>query len=206
MTYLRFIFTVTALLAATSSWGADDLGLYLGVGYGLADVDYEINREAGGAQGLDPSDSLRDGDDFYNFEIGYRVLNHVSIELSHMESETFEEQISIDPLVTIIDTTNNIASLEASITSFSVVIDYRAYEALSLIGRLGYSLADIESTLSGDFFGRPVTAHESENGVTYGFGLAYDLTNDFSVRLLWNRYEAGPLDLETTGLTAVYSF
>ena len=84
---------------------------------------------------------------------------------------------------------------------------YPVANALSIYGKLGayYGKSDFRSSAAGD-------GEDSNGGLTYGFGVQYDVVPKAGVRLEWQRYDqvggsrAGETDIDVLNVGLIWRF
>jgi OmpA-OmpF porin, OOP family len=97
--------------------------------------------------------------------------------------------------------------IKSTAWDLSLIGSYPLMDRLSIFGRLGVYFADVKDESNFGF-----SASHSNNDLTYGFGVRYDVTQHFGLRGEWQRYskvgggDIGKSDVDVLGITALWNF
>lgn len=183
-----------ALSGQAYSQQAPDRGWYLGGSIGEAEMKDWCN---GVTVGCDKKDST------WRLFGGYQINRHFGVELGY--ADLGEVSIS-GPAVS--------ASAEA--TAWDLVgVASIPFGRFAAYGKLGAYRGEVDAstTVAAFGFSRVGSASETNNDITYGLGLKYDFTRNFSVRGEWQRYSnvgasqvGGERDVDVFNLGLMYRF
>jgi len=194
----KFILAPIALSLMVSTVSAKDV-----------ETGYFIQADAGQAKGYEKSSDLRNevlsfGDvgvvsplsqkrRAWKVSSGYRFNNHFALALSYADLGVTELGTSTA------NTAINVAdSLSGGATALSAIFNFPLSEAVNMHAKLGYS--HLSARANRTPFGHGLEAG-SNNDIVYGGGMSFDLDENLSLMLDWERYKfERTTDLLTAGL------
>jgi OOP family OmpA-OmpF porin len=104
------------------------------------------------------------------------------------------------------------AKVESTAWEFVAVGMLPVADRFSLYGKLGIYRADTDFSTNVVLPGLPATFSESNNDLTFGFGLQFDVTKNLGLRAEWQRYQdlggsrIGESDVDVMSIGVVYRF
>jgi OOP family OmpA-OmpF porin len=172
--------------------GTDDKGFYIGATVGQSKVkDF--------CSGI--SVSCEDTDTALRLLGGYQFNKHFALELGY--SQLGEASISSGGLF---------AKVEATAWELVAVGMLPVADRFSIYGKIGMYRADSDFGTNIVLPGIPQAFSESNNDLTFGFGLQFDISRSLGVRAEYQRYQdlggpqIGESDLDVMSIGLVYRF
>ncbi len=202
-------------------WGAT-IALVLGAQQALAAEvgKFYIGADAGSTQfsGEGPAKSIvfvdgqkfKDSDSSYGIHAGFQFTDWFAIELGYTDFGSATDSFKVNPDIAFIVSPNTIQTIDAKGASLAGVFSYDLGADIAIFGVLGFTAMDYEKTLSGGF--SPVTGsllekHSlSDQGLLYGVGAKYALSQSFNLRADLRRNDVGDFSLDTASVGLEYSF
>jgi OOP family OmpA-OmpF porin len=172
--------------------GMEDKGFYIGATVGQSKV-----KDFCGGIGV----SCEDTDTALRLLGGYQFNRNFALELGY--SQLGEASISSGGLF---------AKVEATAWELVAVGMLPVADRFSIYGKIGMYRADSDFSTNIVFPGIPQSFSESNNDLTFGFGLQFDISRNFGVRAEYQRYqdvggpEIGESDLDVMSIGVVYRF
>ncbi len=154
--------------------------------------------------------SFKDSDTSYGLHLGFQFNDWFAAELGYTDFGSATDRFKIRPDIMFIVAPNNIQTVDAKGVSLSGVFSHHFSNQFAVLGLLGVSSMDYKSTLSGGF--SPVTGsllekHSfSDQGLIYGVGARYALSDSFALRADLRRNDVGDFSLDTASVGLEYSF
>jgi len=183
---------------ATGMARAQEAGFYFGAGIGQAEHE---NACEGANISCDEKDSA------WKIFVGYQFNRHIAAEVGY--SNLGESQASGVVGSITVDARFQVTAWEAlAVGSFPVM------NRLSVIGKAGLYLADVELGGSGTVGATtvPVSEEDSNTGFTFGFGVRYDFTRNLGLRAEWQHYnevggdDTGESDVSVLSVALILRF
>ena len=181
---------------------------------------FYIGADAGSTQfsGDGPAKSVvfvdgqefKDSDSTYGIHAGFQFADWFAVELGYTDFGSATDRFKISPDIVFIVSPNTIQTVEAKGASLAGVFSYDLSADFAVFGVLGITAMDYEKTLSGGF--SPVTGSLlekdslSDQGLLYGVGAKYALSESFNLRADLRRNDVGDFDLDTVSVGLEYSF
>lgn len=153
---------------------------------------------------------FKDSDTNYGVHLGYQFNEWFAAELSYSDYGSFEKTFSIRPDIAFIVSPNDTQVVDAKGTSLAGVFSYGLGASFSLLGVLGVSSIDYDTTWTGGF--SPMTGslketHSfSDQGLLIGVGSRYKLNDSLSLRIDLRRSDVGDFNLDTANVGVEYGF
>jgi OOP family OmpA-OmpF porin len=151
-----------------------------------------------------------DTDASYGLHLGYRITDWLAVELGYMDFGSATQQFKISPNVVFIAAPQDTQTLEAKGINLSVIASHDFTSRFSLFGLLGVANIEYENTFSGgfsnvtgSFFSKNAYA---DQGIIYGVGLKYKMTNAIGLRADLRRNDVGDFILDSATASIEYSF
>jgi len=172
--------------------GVDDKGFYIGATVGQSKV-----KDFCSGIGV----SCEDTDTALRILGGYQFNKHFALELGY--SQLGEASISSGALF---------AKVEATAWELVAVGMLPVADRFSIYGKIGMYRADSDFSTNIVVPGIPQAFSESNNDLTFGFGLQFDISRSFGVCAEYQRYqdlggpEIGESDLDVMSIGVVYRF
>ena len=167
---LRPILSAAMLALAVVSTPAlsQDGGWFIGAGGGQTKFE-------GGCTAFPGPGSCDDNGTYWKVFGGYQFNAYFGFELGYADFGKMERQ------------TTGVGSDTFEATAFEsvLVVTIPFTQAFSIYGKYGIYRWDVDSSATGP---AAFTASSSGRDITYGFGVKYDLTKNFALRLEWQRY------------------
>ncbi len=184
---------------------AADNSFYIGASYGAT------NTSDSGITNLTGSASLDESDHGFKISAGYRLNDYASIEghyadlgeisLTGVSGDTY----TIDGSIVTIPTGNNLAiTTEQKSIGLSAIVSTPISEMISPFARIGVHYWKTDVTLSIP----SVSFSDSDDDIDlfYGVGIDVSITDNFSIRAEYERYDFGGADFDFASAGAVYNF
>ena len=153
---------------------------------------------------------FKDSDSSYGIHAGFQFTDWFAIELGYTDFGSATDRFKISPDIAFIVSPNTIQTVEAKGAFLAGVFSYGLGADFSVFGTLGFTAMDYEKTLSGGF--SPVTGSLlerdslSDQGLLYGVGAKYALSQSFNLRADLRRNDVGDFSLDTASVGLEYSF
>jgi OOP family OmpA-OmpF porin len=197
-----------ALLSATlffssSAIAQTDLSYYIGVGYGMSEIDTDVTSVSNGA-------SLDEDDNSTEIFAGVQINENFAVEAQYMDfgeatltgdnGDRFTYQGT-----EYVFTADNVA-IEAKGESIGIagLLGTDVTDRVHLFGKLGLHLWDTElSEASSAGFGK---ADDDGTDLFYGIGANINATEKFIVRLEAEQYEVDDWDVTNVSLSGIFAF
>ena len=177
---------MTMVCAIANPAAAQDSGFYLGGGVGRAKTDIDMTGIAG---------TVDESDTGWKLFGGYQINRYFGVEAGYADlgSSTFSGTLTTAvppfPAGTAVG-----GDIEAEAWFVSAVGTLPITDRFSALGKLGVAFGKTEFSVSAGGLAGRVTDDSTE--VTYGLGLKFDVTRNFSLRGEWDRFRVGG---DTTG-------
>lgn len=181
---------------------------------------FYIGADAGSTQfsGDGPAKSVvfvdgqkfKDSDSSYGVHAGFQFTDWFAIELGYTDFGSATDNFKISPDIAFIVSPNTIQTLEAKGASLAGVFSYGLGADFSVFGTLGVTAMEYDKTMSGGF--SPMTGSLlekdslSDQGLLYGVGAKYALSQSFNLRADLRRNDVGDFSLDTASVGLEYSF
>lgn len=165
--------------------------LYAGLGIGSASSDLEASAIDSGLADAGFFSHTTLDEDTHGARIfgGYQFNDHFAVEIGYVDFGDIDSSSQI--------TTSNPGTIwsQLEISGFSAALkaDYPVNEKLAVFGKAGLFSWDAEVTSTARLMLGSASANVRDDGndFTFGIGASYDLTEQFSLRLDWDRYNLG---------------
>lgn len=204
--YIKSLAAVV-LAAAQSSWAEESGPLYLGVDIGSTHFagDHALDSSVFAAHqyfsGNDTSAGLH---------LGYQLVNWFALELGYMDFGSSTHRFALNPNVVFIVAPNDTQQIDASGLSLAGVFTHKLSNDFSVLGVLGASSVNYQSRWRGGFSevsGHLDVKHDyTDQGLVYGVGAKYALSQALSVRVDLRRNDLRDINLDTASLSLEYAF
>lgn len=163
---------LAAAAAAAAPAAARDRGIYLGGSWGQAEY-------ADTCDDLSPITGCTDNDNGWRFFGGYQFNRNFALEFGYADlGEVRAEGTFLGTPTVFVGTLKGF--------DLSAILSFDIVERLSIFGRLG--AYRMRTTVDVNFGGAVSREGETNAGLTYGLGLAYNL-GILGVRAEWQRYD-----------------
>jgi len=157
-----------------------------------------------------PGQKFKDSDTSYGLHAGFQFNEWFAAELGYTDFGSATDRFKIKPDIVFIVAPNDTQTVDAKGASLTGVFTYKVTNGFSVLGSLGVSSINYKSTLSGGFSevtGSLVEKHSfSDQGLVYGVGASYALSDGFNVRADLRRNDVGDFTLDSASLGLEYSF
>jgi OmpA-OmpF porin, OOP family len=172
--------------------GMEDKGFYIGATIGQSKVKDFCGGVGASCEDTDTALRLLGGYQFnknFALELGYHQLGEASISGAGL-----------------------FAKVEATAWEAVAVGMFPVADRFSIYGKVGMYRADSDFSTNIVLPGIPQSFSESNNDLTFGFGLQFDITRNLGVRAEWQRYQdlggpqIGESDLDVMSIGVVYRF
>ena len=157
-----------------------------------------------------PGQEFKDSDTSYGLHVGFQFNDWFAAELGYTDFGSATDRFKIKPDIMFIVAPNDTQTVDAKGVSLTGVFSHHFTDSFAVLGVLGVSSMDYKNTLSGGF--SPVTGsllekHSfSDQGLIYGVGASYALSDSFALRADLRRNDVGDFSLDTVSLGLEYSF
>ncbi len=157
-----------------------------------------------------PGQEFKDSDSSYGINAGFQFTDWFAVELGYTDFGSATDRFKISPDIAFIVSPNTIQTIEAEGASLAVVFSYGLGADFTVFGILGVTAMDYEKTLSGGF--SPVTGSLferdslSDQGLLYGVGAKYALSQSSNLRVDLRRNGVGDFSLDTASVGLEYIF
>lgn len=172
--------------------GAADSGWYIGASVGQSKVKDFCGGVGASCEDTDTALRLLGGYQFnrnFALEIGYHQLGEASISGAGL-----------------------FAKVEATAWEAVAVGTFPVADRFSIYGKVGMYRADSDFSTNIVLPGIPQSFSESNNDLTFGFGLQFDFNRNLGLRAEWQRYQdlggpqIGESDVDVMSIGLVYRF
>ncbi len=157
-----------------------------------------------------PGQSFGDSDTGYGLHLGYSFSNWFAIELGLADFGSGTDTFKLKDGIVYIVKPNDTQTIDAKGVSLAGVFSKQLGEDWSVFGVLGVTAMDYKSTLSGGFSEQSgsllVRNSYDDQGLLYGLGASYQLSDELKLRLEARRNDVGDFKLDTLGLAVEYQF
>ena len=197
------------LLAVTSQhvFAAESGKFYLGANAGST----EISGDGPGKNSIFVAgQKFKDSDSSYGVHAGFQFTDWFAIELGYTDFGSATERFNIRPDVVFIVAPNDTQTVDAKGVSLAGVFSYGLGANFSVFGVLGITAMEYDATLSGGFSeitGSLLKKNSfSDQGLLYGVGVKYALSQSFNLRTEVRRNDVGDFSLDLVSVGLEYSF
>lgn len=180
-----------ALALSAAAAGAQDIGPYIGGHIGQATAKDGCDGTAGTGISCDDSDMS------WKILGGYQFNRNFAVEIAYSDGGEIEASFG-----TLRE------SISASIWELVVVGMAPVADRVSVYGKVGIYRADVDDETNFGF-----SANETNNDLTFGAGVRFDVSRNVALRLEWQRYQdvggvnvGGESDLDVISIGALYRF
>jgi OmpA-OmpF porin, OOP family len=183
------ILGLASAMAFTGPAVAQDSGFYAGLHIGQSSADDACEGVSG------PGVSCDDKDTAWKILGGYQFNRHLAVEIGYTD---LGEVSASGP--------GGSASIESTAFEVVAVGIFPIADKFSIYGKLGMYRGDTEATAPG------VSESESNNDLTFGFGVRYDFTKNLGVRGEWQKYSdvgggnIGEADVDVISIGLIWKF
>lgn len=154
--------------------------------------------------------NFKDSDTSHGLHVGFQFNDWFAVELGYTDFGRATDRFKIRPDIAFIVSPNDTQTVESKGVSLSGVFTYKLTSDFAVLGVVGVSSMDYKNTLSGGF--SPVTGsllerHSfSDQGLIYGVGASYAITESINLRADVRRNDVGDFSLDTTSVGVEYAF
>ena len=183
------IFGLASAMAFTGPALAQDTGFYAGLHIGQTSVDDACTGIGG------PGVSCDDKDSAWKILGGYQFNRHFAVELGYTD---LGEVSASGP--------GGSASVESTAFEVVAVGIFPIADKFSIYGKLGMYRGETDASAPG------VSESETNNDLTFGFGVRYDFTKNLGVRGEWQKYQdvgggnIGESDVDVISIGLIWKF
>jgi OOP family OmpA-OmpF porin len=153
---------------------------------------------------------FKDSDSSYGIHAGFQFTNWFAVELGYTDFGSATDRFKIKPDIVFIVAPNDTQTVEAKGTSLAGVFAYSLDAGFSIFGVLGVIAMEYDTTFSGGFSEATGSLLEkdsfSDQGLLYGVGAKYALSQSFGLRADLRRNDVGDFSLDTASVGVEYSF
>lgn len=196
-----------ALATAAQSALAEPGQLYLGLD--VLSTDFS-GPGPSASSSFEPGQQFGDSDSGYGLHVGYGFSDWFAIELGLADFGRGTDKFTLRGDIFYIVKPNDTQTLDAKGLSLVGVFSKQLMQDWSVFGVLGVSAMDYKSTVSGGFSEQTgsLLKRDSYNdqGLVYGVGTSYQLSDQVKLRLDARRNDVGDFTLDTLGLAVEYQF
>jgi len=154
--------------------------------------------------------TFKDSDTSYGLHVGFQFNDWFGAELGYSDFGSATDRFKIKPDIVFIVAPQDTQTVDAKGVSLTGVFGHHFSSSFSVIGVLGVSSLDYESTWSGGFSevtGSLSEKHSfSDQGLIYGVGTRYALNDSLNLRADIRRNEVGDFRLDSASIGLEYSF
>lgn len=207
-TQLKYLAAAIVLASGAQQALAADAGkFYIGVDAGS--TQFSGDGPAKSAVFVDGQE-FKDSDSSFGVHAGFQFADWFAVELGYTDFGSATDNFKISPDIAFIVSPNTIQTIDAKGASLAGVFSYGLGADFAVFGVLGVTAMDYEKTLSGGF--SPVTGSLlekdslSDQGLLYGVGANYALSQSFNLRAELRRNDVGDFSLDTASVGLEYSF
>lgn len=201
---LAMCLAVSTQQAAAANTG----GFYVGADVGSTEIkgDGRIGKDSVFVTGQ----QFKDSDTSYGLHAGFQFNDWFAAELGYTDFGTTIKRFKIRPDIMFIVAPNDTQVVDAKGVSLSGVFSYGLGQRFSVLGVLGVSSINYDSTWKGGF--SPMTGslreHHSftDQGLLLGLGGRYELNDLVALRVDLRRNDVGDFKLDTASVGVEYSF
>ena len=203
----RLSAAIALVLGAQQALAADAGKFYIGADAGS--TQFSGDGPAKSVVFVDGQE-FKDSDSSYGIHAGFQFTDWFAVELGYTDFGSATDNFKISPDIAFIVSPNTIQTVEAKGASLAGVFSYGLGADFAVFGVLGITAMDYEKTLSGGF--SPVTGSLlerdslSDQGLLYGVGAKYALSQSFNLRADLRRNDVGDFSLDTASVGLEYSF
>jgi opacity protein-like surface antigen len=200
-------FCAAALVAIAQTASADAGDVYVGVDAFSTDFS---GPGPGGTSGFASGQRFGDSDTGYGLHLGYGFSDWFAVELGVADFGSATDTFKLKGDIVYIVKPNDTQNLKAKGLSLAGVFSQKMSEDWSVFGMLGVISMDYKSTLSGGFSEQSgsllVRNSYDDQGLLFGVGIRYQLSDELSLRLALRRNDVGDFKLDTLGMSVEYQF
>lgn len=153
---------------------------------------------------------FKDSDTSYGLHAGFQFTDWFAAELGYTDFGSTSKRFKIRPDIMFIVAPNDTQVLDAKGVSLSGVFSYSLSQSFSVLGVVGVTSINYDSTWKGGF--SPMTGSLRENhssteqGILLGVGGRYALTDSVALRVDLRRNDVGDFALDTASVGLEYNF
>jgi len=183
------ILGLASAMALTGPAFAQDSGFYAGLHIGQSSADDACDGISGAGVSCDDKDTA------WKILGGYQFNRHLAVEIGYTD---LGEVSASGP--------GGSASVESTAFEVVAVGIFPIADKFSIYGKLGMYRGDTEATAPG------VSESETNNDLTFGFGVRYDFTKNLGVRAEWQKYSdvgggnIGESDVDVISVGVIWKF
>jgi len=197
-----------AVMAMAAQGAAAEAGQFY-VGLDLLSTDFSGPGPSASSI-FEPGQHFGDRDTGYGLHLGYGFSDWFAIELGLTDFGSGTDTFKLKGDVVYIVKPNDTQTLDAKGVSLAGVFSKQLGADWSVFGVLGVTAMDYKSTLSGGFSEQSgsllVRNSYDDQGLLYGLGASYKLSDELKLRLDARRNDVGDFKLDTLGLAVEYQF
>lgn len=199
--------SIAALAFATQAANAEAGQLYMGVD--LLSTDFSGPGPSAGSS-FAPGQTFGDSDTGYGIHLGYGFNDWFAIELGFSDFGSGTDTFTLKGDIVYIVKPNDTQTLDAKGLSLAGVFSKQLGQDWSVFGVLGVTAMDYKNTVSGGFSEQSgsLLARDSysDQGLLYGLGASYRLSEQVNLRADVRRNDVGDFKLDSLGLAIEYRF
>lgn len=197
-------FAVSAQQATAANTGS----FYIGADVGSTEItgDNSIGKDSVFVAGQ----KFKDSDTSYGLHAGFQFTDWFAAELGYTDFGSTSKRFKIRPDIMFIVAPNDTQVVDAKGVSLSGVFSYSLSQSFSVLGVVGVTSINYDSTWKGGF--SPMTGSLRENhsftdqGLLLGVGGKYALSDSLALRADVRRNDVGDFKLDTLSVGVEYSF
>jgi opacity protein-like surface antigen len=207
-TPLKCLSAVLALVLGAQRVMAADAGAFY-IGADISATQFMGDGPAKSVVFVD-GQKFKDSDSSFGIHAGFQFIDWFAVELAYTDFGSATDRFKISPDIAFIVSPNRIQTIAAKGASLAGVFSYGLGADFAIFGILGVAVMDYEKTLSGGF--SPVRGSLlerdslSDQGLVYGVGAKYALSQSFGLRVDLRRNDVGDFSLDTASVGVEYSF
>ena len=182
---------------------ADTGNFYSGVDVGKTDFSGDGPRDT---VVFKRGQQFSDGDTTYGIHAGYNITHWFATEIAYTDFGSATDTFALSPDIVFIGKPVDTQSVSAKGATLSAVFNYELLNDFSVFAVVGVSAINYDIALTGGFSevtGRiALKGDESDQGLVYGIGAKYALSDKLNLRADARRNEVGDFTLDsiTAGL------
>jgi OmpA-OmpF porin, OOP family len=208
LTQLKYLGATLALILATQGATAADAGkFYVGADIGST----HFSGDGPGTDSIfEPGQTFKDSDTSYGLHVGFQFADWFAVELGYSDFGSATDKFAIKKGIFFIVAPNDTQTLDAKGASLTGVFSYNLTSSFAILGAVGVSSMNYKNTLSGGFSevtGSLLERHSfSDQGLIYGVGARYTLSDSVALRADLRRNDVGDFNLDMASVGVEYSF